>query len=500
MNDADSFLLIISGISIIGGVIFGLYYTRIFSFIFDLNKNKNQQNFSATKKEEEEEKIKEQEDVLKTKPDLIKKKSKIMEDELKIYQFEKDLASHAIENILIASKNNEIDSYEKDRLLLKYKDQLKKLNEKLEKIHSEIDVTELIILRNDLAFLLNNKISDIDQKISEINFKIGTNYKVKEIVNQNRKNTSHENNTKNINNHFVDNIEETVDSNLNTRELTSYKNNPTQKRKDASIETERKKIDELKDQVLVALNRLDKTENIKIDLDDDYNHNNPKKVTEDKTITLADKDLAIPYNFQEELEINKQENSSIQNNKESVSNLIENNLNIPKIFSHTDIIVKDEVMTTKVAFEPQRNMAGERLKNYKVDVNQNRTNESKSLAELDMEKRYLDIERKYHDVNKKMPLSNLLSRNNLNFDHSLESKYKESNISNDQINKSKQSLNNNSNNKDKKNVFKFPFVFIFSKINKKVKNKRTKERANKKNVERKDSLSNIANKKDKRIN
>ena len=74
---------------------------------------------------------------------------------------------------------------------------------------------------------------------------------------------------KNINNHFVDNIEETVDSNLNIRELTSYKNNPTQKRKDATIETERKKIDELKDQVLVALNRLDKTESIKIELDDD---------------------------------------------------------------------------------------------------------------------------------------------------------------------------------------------------------------------------------------
>ena len=102
MDDADSFLLIISGISIIGGIIFGLYYTRIFSFIFDLNKNRNQQNISTTKKEEKQ--VKEQEDVLKTKPDLIKKKSQVMEDELKIYQFEKDLASHAIENILIASK------------------------------------------------------------------------------------------------------------------------------------------------------------------------------------------------------------------------------------------------------------------------------------------------------------------------------------------------------------------------------------------------------------
>ena len=499
MEDADSFLLLISGISIIGGIIFGLYYTRIFSFIFDLNKNKNQQNISTTKKEED--KIKEQEDVLKTKPDLIKKKSQVMEDELKIYQFEKDLASHAIENILIASKNNEIDSYEKDRLLLKYKDQLKKLNEKLEKIHSEIDVTELIILRNDLALLLDNKISDIDQKISEINFKIGTNYKVKEMVNQDRKNTSHENNIKNINNHLIDNIEETVDSNLNIRELTSYKNNPTQKRKDATIETERKKIDELKDQVLVALNRLDKTENIKIELDDDYNHNNPKKVTEANTITLADNDLAIPNNYQEKLEINKQENSNIQNNKKSVANLIENNLNIPKIFSHTDMNAKDDDITTTVPFEPQRNIAEESLKNYKVDMNQNRINESKSLAELDMEKRYLDIEKKYQDVNKKTPLSNLLSRNNRNFDHSMVSNHKESNISNDQLNKSKQPLNNNSNKKDKKNVFNFPFAIIFSKINKKVKNKRTQEGGdNRKNVERKDSLSNIVKKKDEKKN
>ena len=232
---------------------------------------------------------------------------------------------------------------------------------------------------------------------------------------------------------------------------------------------------------------------------DDYNHNNPKKVTEDKTITLADKDLAIPNNYHKKLEINKQDNLSTQNNKKSVNNLIENNLDIPKIFSHTDITAKDEVMTTNVAFEPQRNIAGERLKN-KEDVNQNRTNDSKSLAELDMEKRYLEIEKKYQDVNKKTPLSNLLSRNNLNFDHSMESKYKKSNISNDQINKGKQSLNNNSNTKDKKNVSKFLFAFIFSKINKKVKNKRAQEGANKKNVERKDSLGNIDSKKDERIN
>ena len=52
MDDADSFLLIISGISIIGGIIFGLYYTRIFSFIFDFNKNRNLPNNSTTKEED----------------------------------------------------------------------------------------------------------------------------------------------------------------------------------------------------------------------------------------------------------------------------------------------------------------------------------------------------------------------------------------------------------------------------------------------------------------
>ena len=62
------------------------------------------------------------------------------------------------------------------------------------------------------------------------------------------------------------------------------------------------------------------------------------------------KDLAIPNNYQEKLEINDQENLSIQNNKKSVNNLIENNLNIPKIFSPIDIDTKNEVMINKSSF------------------------------------------------------------------------------------------------------------------------------------------------------
>ena len=429
----------------------------------------------------EENKVKELENVLKTKPDLIKKKSQLMEDELKIYQFEKDLATHAIENILLASKNKSIDSFEKDRLLLKYKEQLKKLNEKMEKIQSEIDVTKLIILRDDLAFLLDNKISDIDEKIKEINFKIGTNYKVKEKVNQDRINKTNDNSLKNIDNPVVD-IEETVDANLGLRDLTSYKNNPSHKRKEMVIESEREKIDGLKDQVLVALNKLDKIGDIKMEIDDQPD---TKKVIQDNRFTFTDKDP--PNNLQEKLEVNDTEHISTQNDKKYVTNLTEKNLNIPKIFSFRDVKSENEIVTTNNGtFDHLRKIAVEGSLNKEIDVNLKRINESNSFANV-------DINEKNQDHNKKTPLSNILNQNSSqSYNHSIEPKYnKETYLSKDQSNKGKQSLNRTNNNK---NIFKLPLAFILSKITKQDENKKVEERIVETKKERRDSLSNIVNK------
>jgi hypothetical protein len=491
MVDEDSFLLIITGISIIGGIIFGLYYTRIFSsFIFDLKKNKSKSNNSTLSKEQN--KVKELDDVQKTKPELmIKKKSRLMEDELKIYQFEKDLATHAIENILLASKNKSIDSFEKDRLLLKYKEQLKKLNEKMEKIQSEIDVTKLIILRDDLAFLLDNKILDIDEKIKEINFKIGTNYKVKEMVNHDGINKTNDDNNsiKKNDNPFID-IEEMVEANLNLRELTSYKNNPTHKRKEMAIESEREKIDVLKDQVLVALNRLDKIGDINMELEDQHD---PKKITHDNIFTVTDKDLPR-NNFQEKLEANDKEHLSTQNDNKSVNNRTEKNLNIPKIFSSIDVQSENNNVTTNGTYDSLRKIAAVEgsLKN-EIDNNSYRINEGNSFTNIDNEK-------KNHDSNKKAPLSNILNQNsNPSFDHSIEPKYKETHLSSkDQSNKGKQSLNHTNN--TKKNIFKLPLTFIFSKITKQDENKKVEEKIFETKQERRDSLSNIVNKKNNNNN
>ena len=224
--DFDSFLLITVGLSIIGGIVFGLYHNHVISLFSKRKIDRNQSQNSKFKEEEEERVGKEQ----KINSNLIKKNLPLLEDEIKIYQFEKDLVSHAIENILTASKNKSIDTFEKDRLLLKYNNQVKQLNEKMEKIQSEVDVTKLIDLRNDLVSLLDNKISAIDEKIKEINFKIGTNYKILEIKNKNKQNNNNTNNNVNHTNSLLG-IEETIDVNLNARKVINYKDTDINKKK-----------------------------------------------------------------------------------------------------------------------------------------------------------------------------------------------------------------------------------------------------------------------------
>jgi hypothetical protein len=499
MVDVSSFLLIIIGLSIIVGIIFGLYYNTIISFIFNLKKRRNPSTNSNTREQENLQKL---ENELITKPDLIKKKSELMEDELKIYQFEKDLATHAIEKILLANKNKAIDSFEKDRLLLKYKDQLKKLNGKLEKIQSEIDVTKLINLRNELAFLIDNKISDIDEKIKEINFKIGTNYNFKEMLTSTRNNKSYDDSKKNNNkpSSFID-IERTTsgeeDDNLvNYRQLTTYKNNPYQKRKEMIIESERKKIDDLKDQVLVALDRLDKTGDMKInEIIEGYV--DTKEFTENKT--FLDKDPL--YKDQKKQEINdkkeaEEEYSIIENEKKSSNTVIQNKSNFPIIFSSPRNFHYDTITNKETTFDPSSKNSEGSLKNY-VNLNPNTINPSNSF-------RYLDSEKNNYKYNEKTPLSNILNHMSPNFDHSMKSKYDQNYFSKGQSPKDNpnplgqrnytKGTNHNTNN----NKFKFPLAFIFSKKwieNEEGKNKKVENSNFEAHEERKDPLRNIIDKK-----
>jgi hypothetical protein len=82
--------------------------------------------------------------------------------------FEKNLAAEAITRVYEASQDGRIDRLERDRLLLKYKQQLDSLNQKVASLQPVADFAELTELRNNLVLLLGDRISVLDKKLLEL--------------------------------------------------------------------------------------------------------------------------------------------------------------------------------------------------------------------------------------------------------------------------------------------------------------------------------------------
>lgn len=82
--------------------------------------------------------------------------------------FEKNLASEAITRVYEASQEGKIDRLERDRLLLKYKQQLDSLNQRIAALQPVADFADITELRNSLVSLLEDRISALDQKLLAI--------------------------------------------------------------------------------------------------------------------------------------------------------------------------------------------------------------------------------------------------------------------------------------------------------------------------------------------
>lgn len=302
----DLYLIIIAGLSIIFGIVFGIFFSKIrqslrastsLTHIFSETSN----TFGNKKQ------LQQLENNANDGQTILKKSEQALEDEVKLYQFEKDLVTRAIENILASSRENNIDHFERDRLLIKYKDQLRSLNENMEMMQSEIDITKLVNLRNDFMNLLETKIGQIDDKIIEINKKFGPVTGIK-IDGKNQFNI-----TKNNSNYSTTSTEKTKinendkasqnsrypndridDGILGSRELVDYISDKTNRtRYDGSnIEDsdDKKRIEEIKEKVIVALDRLDNTKPIEDEMDNNIeshtnmnNSNNRQEIHEQKT-------------------------------------------------------------------------------------------------------------------------------------------------------------------------------------------------------------------------
>ena len=82
--------------------------------------------------------------------------------------FEKNLSAEAITRVYEASQEGRIDRLERDRLLLKYKQQLDSLNQRIATLQPVADFADMTEMRNSLVSLLENKISALDQKLLDM--------------------------------------------------------------------------------------------------------------------------------------------------------------------------------------------------------------------------------------------------------------------------------------------------------------------------------------------
>jgi hypothetical protein len=82
--------------------------------------------------------------------------------------FEKNLTAEAITRVYEAARDGRIDRLERDKLLLKYKQQLDSLNQKVAYLQPMADFSDLKELRNNLVSFLEDRISALDKKLLEL--------------------------------------------------------------------------------------------------------------------------------------------------------------------------------------------------------------------------------------------------------------------------------------------------------------------------------------------
>jgi hypothetical protein len=156
--------------------------------------------------------------------------------ELRSLQFEKSLVGQAVTRVYEAVQEGRVDSVERDRLLVRYKEQLDSYNEKIAELQSAVDFADLYEMRNDIAGLLERRITAIDQKLGELSEKYGMERRDPIRIQQQR---------------FVEKEEEKGGGVESVAEV------------EALVEegkSEGKSIDELQKEIIEALYRLDQVE------------------------------------------------------------------------------------------------------------------------------------------------------------------------------------------------------------------------------------------------
>ena len=211
---------------------------------------------------------------------LLKKKERFIKpfsttkEELQSLQFEKSLISQSITRVYEASYDGKIDLIERDRLLLKYKQQLNSYDKKIADLQSLVDISELADMRNGLVSLIEGRITAIDHKLVEISNKygistsdiiIGSSPKssnqqpIIDRAGEEEKEKKKDSKKEEENQEKFGN-EGHQSQHLANEETMAIREQKDQKKKDSvreKIKTEEKTIDEIQKEIMQALGRLE---------------------------------------------------------------------------------------------------------------------------------------------------------------------------------------------------------------------------------------------------
>jgi hypothetical protein len=95
--------------------------------------------------------------------------------ELESLKLERDVLADKINRVFEAKSKGVIDAYERDRLILSCKKQIRSQNLRINELEEFSNYSEILKLRSELVSMLENRISDIDTKLRELSSKLITN-------------------------------------------------------------------------------------------------------------------------------------------------------------------------------------------------------------------------------------------------------------------------------------------------------------------------------------
>lgn len=108
----------------------------------------------------------------------IKKENKIeasgdIRSEFNNLVFERDVALEALDKVNQFFDEKKIDSFEKDRLLLKYGKLLEYYDERIFKLQPSIEIRDMYQYRNQLYSLMSSSVAKLDKKLDSFSDKFG---------------------------------------------------------------------------------------------------------------------------------------------------------------------------------------------------------------------------------------------------------------------------------------------------------------------------------------